>query len=675
MRPAICLLFLFLLVTLVFGFDCSSLDDVEGCEALDEVDEGLIAGLIYTNRSFPDHKFVYGYNSEIEVSDAPERTLYHYKGIISKAWLDIFTIMPSVKFNGSLFVPSSVVVRSGYGYDIQLPQDYYNPSQSDGATCKILYSLGGESSSFELMKNGQLIGDTEVVIASVEEDSLFEARWGIAATQKEEKYVWSRYCCKWKDEVCRRYCFDCNYLATTYKTYNLEINDQEEVSYYGHVPVADFRFISRYYGSSKGNLSKDNDTSITLRFNNSYYKEQEYQFGAEFSKEPYYFLTITAEKQETRESKNLILDGSTVFVKDASGCSVEYSDFFSTGIKQCNESFKGEELEEFQKSGLSHSWNLLFTLAVFVFICSLIYAGVRKYWGKALIPVTLLFILVPSVYADDCGLTNLASCLPGKMYDFFIGLLNAPLQPLLSLTRSLLENAPYIDLFHGLWAIMVYCISLFYGLLFMYSGLQFLFSGHNVIRREMAKQWLKNTVIMITLIQASFYLYRLVLEIGAMLTSSVLSMVNEYFFLITADNIVNIGLEFLFLLFYVSALFMTIILLLIRYLIVSFGVIFMPIAIFCYFVPPIKSYGKLILHLLGTFIFITFIDAVIILASSMLIEIPLFENVKILVMIACFSIINTLFIILTLKAIFKAINTSDHAENIAQAVKYIGMIA
>ena len=68
-------------------------------------------------------------------------------------------------------------------------------------------------------------------------------------------------------------------------------------------------------------------------------------------------------------------------------------------------------------------------------------------------------------------------------------------------------------------------------------------------------------------------------------------------------------------------------------------------------------------------------DAIIILGCSMLIDIPMFENVKILVMIACFAIINMIFLILTLKAIFKAVFSSDHGGDIAQAVKYMAMLA
>ena len=136
----------------------------------------------------------------------------------------------------------------------------------------------------------------------------------------------------------------------------------------------------------------------------------------------------------------------------------------------------------------------------------------------------------------------------------------------------------------------------------------------------------------------SFYLYGLILELGSIMTSAVLQLVNTTYFMLTIDNQTNIGLEFLFAFCYVLILLFTVYLLTIRFMIVAFGVIFAPIGIFCYFIPPLKSYGKFVLHVLGMMIFITFIDAIIFLASSWLVQISIFANFKILVMICSFII-------------------------------------
>jgi hypothetical protein len=114
--------------------------------------------------------------------------------------------------------------------------------------------------------------------------------------------------------------------------------------------------------------------------------------------------------------------------------------------------------------------------------------------------------------------------------------------------------------------------------------------------------------------------------------------------------------------------------LVLRYLVVSFGVVLFPVGIFLYFIPPLKGYGKFILNLLGIFIFITFIDLLIILACSKLIEVQLFENIKILVMITCFALVNYTLWLAIKFAMRKSSNVSIK-DDIQQAAKYIALLA
>ena len=181
----------------------------------------------------------------------------------------------------------------------------------------------------------------------------------------------------------------------------------------------------------------------------------------------------------------------------------------------------------------------------------------KSYWKKYLVFILAGILFVPVVRADDCGLTNLATCIPQKFYEYFLSFINSPLQPLLTFIKNLFVSPPSIALFGSVWAIIVYLISIFYTFLFLYAGFQFLVSGHNVVQREMAKEWLKNTVIMIVLIQASYYLYGLVVDIGSTLTSAILSMVDSHFFMLTVDNISNSGLELIFTSVYLIVLLIT----------------------------------------------------------------------------------------------------------------------
>ena len=289
---------------------------------------------------------------------------------------------------------------------------------------------------------------------------------------------------------------------------------------------------------------------------------------------------------------------------------------------------------------------------------------------KKLTILSNILLLIPLVSADEeCGLLNLASCIPQKIYEFFIGVINAPISPLLSLTKSLLTEPVRIDLFLPLWAIMLYVLSLFYGILMLYSGFNFMFSGYDAIKRAKAKQGFMNLFIMIVLIQASYFIYSLVIEIESLLTAGVINLVEPHFFLITADNIINIGLQFFFAIFYVLTLLITVIFLTLRYIIVAVGVVFIPIGIFCYFIPPLNSYGRLIFNFLGVCLFITFFDSLIFLVCSQLTQIELFASFKILVMISAFGLANLLmFYLMFFSAIKSAFRTVENTTGTVMAV-------
>jgi len=272
----------------------------------------------------------------------------------------------------------------------------------------------------------------------------------------------------------------------------------------------------------------------------------------------------------------------------------------------------------------------------------------------------------------DCGLLNLASCIPEKLYGFFISVLNAPLKPLLGFIKSLLTEPVNIEVLVPIWAIILYVLSIFYGLLLLYAGMNFMFSGHNEIKRAKSKEWFQNVFLMILFTQMSFFLYGMILDVSSLLTAGMMNLVNEEFFLLTADNIVNIGLQFFFALFYVLTLLLTMLILMIRYLTIAIGVVLFPIGIFLYFIPPVQDYGKLILNYLGVCIFIGFFDSVIFLVASQLIQIQIFENMKIMVMIGTFSMANLLMLYLLFFSIIKSAlkTTASVAKPIVSVAKY-----
>ena len=253
-----------------------------------------------------------------------------------------------------------------------------------------------------------------------------------------------------------------------------------------------------------------------------------------------------------------------------------------------------------------------------------------------------------------CGLVNLGSCLPEAFVEFILNILNAPIQPFLQLTISLLSEPIDLSVFTGLWIIIVYMLSMFYALLLVASGLSFMISGHDVSRRENAKQWLRNVIIMIVLIQASFFIYQLLIDLSASMTSAVLSLIDETFFLVSADELVGLGLAVLLTFAYLLVLIITALVLTLRYAIVAIGVVLLPIGIFLYFLPPAKQYGSLILNFLGIAIFVTFFDAILLIGFSQLVNIGIFSEMRVVVLISAFLLVDIVMFFLLFFAIIKA---------------------
>jgi len=285
----------------------------------------------------------------------------------------------------------------------------------------------------------------------------------------------------------------------------------------------------------------------------------------------------------------------------------------------------------------------------------------------------VLLLIIPAVSAEKCGITNFVSCIPEKISEYFLMLLNAPLIPFLALVQKLLAEPVSIKLFHGLWGIMVYVISLFYGLLFLFSGLNFIVSGYDAEKRAKAKEWLQNTLLMIFFVQASYLIYSLINDVASLLAAGVINLIDVKFFLITVDNPVNLGLSIILALFYVLALTTTIIFLSLRYLLVAGGIVFFPIGLFLYFIPPLRDYGKLILNSLGILIFIPFFVSLELLIASKLMEIDLFSNFKILVMISGFTLVNLSMSFLLIFSLVKAamsVLKSDVGMAVSAGIKY-----
>jgi hypothetical protein len=293
---------------------------------------------------------------------------------------------------------------------------------------------------------------------------------------------------------------------------------------------------------------------------------------------------------------------------------------------------------------------------------------------KFLLLISLLVITLPEVSADeDCGLDNLAVCIPQKMVEFVVSIFNAPADFLLDSIKDYLTEPVEIEHFRGLWQIMVYILSIFYGLFLLFAGYQFVISGSDVVKREMAKDWLKNIIFMMVFVQGSYILYKLLLAMGAGLSEGIMSLINNSFFQITGDSLSELGLQFILSFFYINTLVFTLIMLFMRYLLVSLGIVVFPLGLFLYFIPPLRGYGKLIIEVGLILILLPFFQGLILLIGSMLVQLPLFDELKIIVMIGSFSLVNLAMLFLIAFVGIKAITyVGGVSGSVKAAMKYIG---
>jgi len=222
-----------------------------------------------------------------------------------------------------------------------------------------------------------------------------------------------------------------------------------------------------------------------------------------------------------------------------------------------------------------------------------------------------------------------------KLFGFVVKLLNMALQPFVDLIKKFMSEPVKLLVFAEAWSIIVYILSMFYGLLLIYVGFKFITSGESPEEREKAKSSLKNIIIMMILIQASYHLYDLIISLSSALTKVVLDLTTNNFFIITSSP-ENIGFDIVLAFFYLIILIITLLVLILRYIFVSSGVIFFALGIFFYFISPLNQYGKLIINFLMACIFLPFFYSIVFLAGS---KLAVGSSYKTLIMIGSFALV------------------------------------
>ncbi len=242
------------------------------------------------------------------------------------------------------------------------------------------------------------------------------------------------------------------------------------------------------------------------------------------------------------------------------------------------------------------------------------------------------------------------------------------IKPFLEAIKTfILSNPNPLDLF-GFWQLIISVISAFYILLFLVAGLKFVLGAYDVGQREEAKVWFKNALFVVIVLNASYLLYSILLDLGSGVALVFWDAKFESLFSFAAIESLN-----LFSLYYLAAssalLWITLFL---RYALLLIGVVIFPIGLFLFFIPPMKTYGSAVLNIFGTAVFIQLVDVITLKVMDLTLTTLTSPDFQFLIPSTAYFIIFFINLVMLLIAAMRGINSvRAYSPNIANVVSYI----
>jgi len=318
--------------------------DVINSNLTQQEQELIISNLDYNNKFFPDHNFVYKKNTNIKIGNAPEGINTYNDQFVKNAWLSIFTAMPSVIYNNSLYVPDKTTIFSGFNYKLNLPNNYYSNSypQTSQGNCKRIYTLIKNESENKIYVNNQYQGSGKLVDVNINTDSEIKAKYNITIAINVDHYNWAKYCVKYKNGKCVSYSYTCKFSYNEILQDNVKLYDTINVKHYENRLIGEIIPVDYYDSSNKLRLNYSD--SFYLTFNNSYFKFNKFIYTINYSKAPYYIYTLKATDYNQEQINNLFKSGNDITIKDTSNCNINAFDFFNIVNKSCISENKNNSL-------------------------------------------------------------------------------------------------------------------------------------------------------------------------------------------------------------------------------------------------------------------------------------------------------------------------------------------
>lgn len=214
-------------------------------------------------------------------------------------------------------------------------------------------------------------------------------------------------------------------------------------------------------------------------------------------------------------------------------------------------------------------------------------------------------------------LSNLPNCIVDSFFSYLVSGLIGTVQGFIDASFKFLFSSPDPKLFCSPYNAVLSVLEGLFSLAMMALALMFITRSNDVEGRIASKAWLESMLVMIILLSFSFPLFQLGLDLNTHLSTSFASDSMKSAFS-PSGSFTSAIFALLILLLVALLLILTFITLLLRYILIPFLLLLFPIAIFLYFTPLTQSWGKAFLKLIATIVFMTTLDALIILGLGTL---------------------------------------------------------
>lgn len=381
-------LFLLVIPISYAQFNCSSTSNPQQCINItssninESQKDQLLSSLFYNYTNYPNHEFIFNYNTNIKANSSIENLTIVNSTYIKNAWLSLLTVMPSIIENNTLYVPNTAFVLSDYGYEVYIPENYISSGYPNilSGDCKTIYELVENTSIFSVNVNNINQGSLKLNPISINEDSVINDNLVINTNIKQDHYKWKKYCAATRRGRCIRYEYRCEYTDIDYLRDTVNLQDNVSIKYYNIKPGVSINVLDYYYNTTKLQYNAGNFDSFTISFSNSSYKEQRYTYSIEFIKKPFYIAVLKANKVNIKKAENLISGlNNTLYVKNINNCKLNSFNHFFSFNKDCNLVLVKEEKEKYEIVEFDYNILDFLRIGVMIFILFVIYRIIKHY--------------------------------------------------------------------------------------------------------------------------------------------------------------------------------------------------------------------------------------------------------------------------------------------------------